>query len=356
MSYYIKKQEVGFFDYDQRQEELAKTPIGLDKLKARIDFEIFREELEKTLNYGQGNEGGRRAFDPVLMFKVIVLQKYYGLSEVEMEYQLKDRLSFMRFTGLGLSDKVPDKNTIWVFKERLGEEGMIRLFDMFDSLLVKLGLSGTGGKIIDASFVDVAKQRNSREENEHLKNGTVPKEWKDQPAKLRQKDTDAKWATKNKEQHHGYKNHVKVSAESKIIEKQAVTSANVHDSQVFEELLDKEKDEGVYADSAYASQEHNELLNKLGIENNIHEKGYRNKPLTEEQKQANKVKSKIRVRVEHVFGFQANSMRADFIRTIGKARASFQIGLGNLVYNMFRVMQLGKCVTLTGHVCPQYGI
>jgi len=274
------------------------------------------------------------------MFKILVLQKYFDLSEEQTEFQILDRFSFQRFLGLDVGDKVPDKNAIWAFKERLGEAGLRACFDLFDEVLRETGLLASKGKIVDASFVEVPRQRNTRQENAQIKQGEIPEEWTDQPDKLAQKDVDARWAKKNEERHYGYKNHVKCNAKTKLIENYAVTDASVHDSRPLIELLSK-SDGRLHADSAYRSAKTDEELKERGIQNHIHEKGARNRPLTEKQKESNTKKSRVRARVEHIFGFLVYRMRANRIRTIGKQRAERGIGLGNLVYNFFRYVQLG---------------
>jgi IS5 family transposase len=130
------------------------------------------------------------------------------------------------------------------------------------------------------------------------------------------------------------------------VQSYAVSDASVHDSQVFEELLDQTIDANgekrvVYADSAYRSKDREESLAADGFESQIHEKGTRGHPLSEEQKASNRVKSKTRARVEHVFGAQ-HAMGGHVVRTIGLARARVKIGMMNLVYNMKRLVQLIK--------------
>lgn len=317
------------FDLIERQEELSKRKRPLDKLNEEIDFEIFRPKLLETLAYGDHEKGGRPPWDPVLMLKVLIIQRYHDLSEEETEFQILDRLSFQRFLGLSMGDGVPDKNTIWDFKQRLGAEGMRCLFELFGALLAENGLIGKGGKIVDASFVDAPRRRVAAEKLEELS------------SKARSHvDGDARWAKKGKETHFGYKNHTKCDAASKFVETFEVTSAEVHDSKVLEDLLD-DNDQSLYADSAYKSAQNDELLSNRKIKNMIHQKGYRNHPLTQFQKKINGLKSKMRCRVEHIYGFQANSLGADWIRTIGLERAEFQIGLSNLVYNLCRYGQLG---------------
>jgi len=330
----------GFFALDDRKRKLEEFTTPTDKLKTAIPWEIFTPILENVVPRKDRSKGGRPPYDLLLLFKILVLQTYYGLSDDKTEFEILDRMSFQKFLNLEVEDDVPDSKTIWKFKEDLGEKGTRALFDEFDRQLEQAGIIATKCVMVDASFVDAPRQRNTREENKRIKAGQgAPEDWKE--AKKRQKDTDARWAKKNNETHFGYKNHVKAEKQSKLIEDYKVTEASRHDSQVLEDLVD-EKDECLYADSAYKSEEHDELLSRHGIENQVHEKGKRNAPLTEEQKQRNREKSRTRVRVEHIFGFMSGTMKADRIRTIGRKRAERQVGLINLVYNMARTVQLGQ--------------
>lgn len=211
------------------------------------------------------------------MFKILFLQRLYHLSDDQTEYQINDRLSFMRFLGLGLGDKVPDAKTIWLFKDTLSKAGVMRqLFDRFDELLEDAHLITKTGTIVDATFVDAPRQHNTRKENKTIKEGGVPEEWQTEEMchKLAQKDTDARWAKKNNEVHYSYKDHVKADA-----------------------------------DSAYSGKEE---------------------------------KSKIRVRIEHIFGFMTVSMHGITLKSIGRVRAEFQIGLTNLIYNICRFETLSR--------------
>ena len=326
-----------------RLSKLSKLGDPLERLKRGIDFEIFRPKLTLTLSKEPKGVGGRPGYDYVLMFKILVLQRYYNLSDDQTEYQISDRLSFMRFLDLSLSSDIPDSKTVWNFKEKLVQKEVVEdLFELFLAELERLKLVIHEGKIVDASFVEIPKQRNSKEDNESIKLGQTPSDWTANPHKLSQKDVDARWTKKNKESYYGYKDHTKVDAKSKIITKYAVTDASVHDSQIFLELLDdSDKDQNVYADSAYVGEEiAKKMVDEKKVIPQIIERAYKNKPLTDTQKENNHVKAKTRCRVEHIFGFIENSMKGSFIRSIGMMRAKANIGLMNLVYNLFRKIQL----------------
>lgn len=336
------KNERGLFDEQFRLDKLTLQNDPLVKLLQEINWEQFRRTLTNAFEKEEKGIGGRPAFDYVMMFKILVLQRYYNLSDEQMQYQILDRLSFMRFLGLTLSDRVPDEKTIWLFRENLIERKLIdKLFDKFLTSLEKANLVGKEGRIVDASFIEVPRQRNSREENEKIKEGIVPQDWEQEPNKLSQKDIDARWTKKNNQTFYGYKDHVKVDEKSKLILGYKITDASVHDSQLLEDLLSK-KDKGqpLYADSAYTGEAQEKVINKVGMINRVHEKGYKNRPLTKKQMKSNHKKSKCRARVEHVFGFMEISMKKMYIHSIGKIRAEGIIGLMNLTYNLIRSIQI----------------
>jgi len=340
MKYFQPDQDASLFSMLNHQKELGGTVKGINRLNDVIEWEHFRKELEDILGYSHRDmrKGGRPPFDPVLMFKVLVLQKFYGLSDDETEFQIKDRFSFLGFLGLNAGDRVPDAKTIWEFKQSLekeGRDGGRRLFERFASLLEASGMVAKEGTLVDASFVDAPRQRNTREENAKIKKGERPEGFEKDSPKGRQKDCDARWTKKNQETHYGYKNHAKVDAKTKIVTGYKTTSAEVHDSQVFEELVE-EGDTAVFADSAYLSEENQEHLIKTNCEDFILLKARRNHPLTEEEEETNRKRSRIRVRCEHVFA-RMSQMAMDRVRTIGAVRANQHIALSNLVYNMDRM-------------------
>ncbi|MGO9737156.1 MAG: IS5 family transposase [Desulfomonilaceae bacterium] len=348
----------GFFDIHERTAKLTEMGDPLVGLKEQIDWEAFRPSLNVVYEKPRKSNAGAKPIDVVLMFKILVLQQLHNLSDDRIEYQIRDRLSFMRFLGLQLESRVPDAKTVWLFRERLKELNLVDdLFAKFHEQLALRGYVARAGQMIDATFVEVPRQRNTREENTGIKAGKPPEEWDNKPAKRCQKDIDARWTKKNQEKHYGYKNHINADGANKLVQSYAVTHAAVHDSQVFEELLDQTIDtEGkkrpIYADSAYRSKDCEENLVADGFESQIHEKGSHNHPLTDEQKASNRIKSKTRARVEHVFGAQ-HAMGGHIVRTIGIVRARVKIGMMNLVYNMRRLVQLIKRDAT--NVSPQQG-
>ena len=332
----------GLFDEQLRLEKLSKKQDPLEKLNSHIDFEYFRKPLEKSLVKDIDNsKGGRPAYDVVLMFKILILQRYYNVSDDAMEYAILDRLSFMRFLGLGINDPVPDAKTIWLFRDTLTKLKLIeQLFTTLDKQLDKDGIIVHKGKIVDASIVQVPKQRNSREDIDQLKEGTMPENWEEN--KIRQKDTDAQWTRKHFQNYFGYKNHIKIDSKTKLITAFQVTPANIPDNYIADSLLDKREDGGqpLYGDSAYSSKHLEECYKKKNIISKVIRQGYRYKTLTQSEKKANKKNSRIRGRIEHVFGFMTNSMNGMLLKYRSLTRNRIGIGLMNLTYNLFRLVQL----------------
>ena len=156
-----------FFDIDDRLRRLSDLGDQLESFQSAVDFELFRPELNAALSYTDRTEGGRPPFDPVLMFKILVIQATNNLSDERAEFLVNDRLSFMRFLGLGLEDRVPDARTIWLFREKLTTAGAIkRLFEQFDAMLRQAGYIAMSGQIIDASLVAAAQYRRREEGDE----------------------------------------------------------------------------------------------------------------------------------------------------------------------------------------------
>jgi transposase, IS5 family len=352
--------QAGFFDVDDRLKRLSDLGDQLEAFRSAVDFELFRPELNAALAYSEGAQGGRPPFDPVMMFKILVIQATNNLSDERAEFLINDRLSFMRFLGLGLADRVPDARTIWLFREKLTKASAIKtLFERFDATLRQAGYIAMSGQIVDASLIAAPRQRNSEGEKKAIKQGRIPKDWKDKPAKLRQKDRDARWTvkfTKAKPREDGsippvdlaiplfgYQNHVSIDRGFGFIRQWAATDAAAYEGRRLREgLLDKTNTaSGVWADTAYRSTTNETFLARNGFVSHIHRKKPKGRTMPEAMRRANNAKSKIRSRIEHVFAEQKDRMGL-LIRTIGMARATIKIGMANLVYNIKRLLFLRR--------------
>ena len=318
--------QMNFMAEDNILKKLSKMGDPLERLNKFIDWSVFAAVIYGVFK-ADYSKGGRPPYDRLMMWKLLILQRLYNIADFQAEFQISDRLSFRRFLGLSMSDAVPDEKTIWLFREALTNAGVIEgLFGLFYQELEKRGIIAHEGSINDASFVETPKRRKERGDNDHSN---------------RQIDIDAKWTKKGDVSYFGYKNHAKVDVKSKIITDYAVTGANVHDSQKYAEFYSEYEDDTAYADSAYVGQELPE-----NIKQEVCERAYRNKPLTDEQKAENRRKSKVRARIEHVFGFVEGHMHGSTFRGKGMKRAEFNIGLTNLIYNMERYVffrRTGRC-------------
>lgn len=353
--------QAGFWDLDERYERLSAVGDPLEKLNSIIPWPVFETPLAKALKRSDGSKGGRPPFPSVLMFKILVLQALYNLSDDQAEFVIQDRLSFMRFLGLSLSQKVPDAKTIWLFRESLVRAGAIdNLFARFDKHLSRSGYLAKGGQIVDATIIQSPKQHNSQDEKDAIKAGEIPQDWKDKPAKLAQKDRDARWTVKYSKAKRptetptstathrhdiaipmfGYKNHAGIDRAHGFIRGWTVTSANAHDGAQLRNVVSKDNTAStVWADTAYRSKTNEEWLQDNGLKSDIHRKKPKGKPMPEAMSRANGRRSKVRSAVEHVFARQKDKMKL-FIRTIGIHRAKVKIGMANIAYNMLRYVWL----------------
>jgi IS5 family transposase len=352
----------GFFDVEERLAGLSRKGDDLERLAAVVDFERFRGELERAVPRADRSKGGRPPFDHVLMVKVLVLQTQNNLSDERTEFYLRDRLTWMRFLGLGLGDAVPDANTIWTFREVLTQAGATqRLFELFDQELRAAGYLAMSGQLVDASIVAAPKQRNTRAEKQAIKEGRIPEDW--QPAKRRQKDRDARWTVKTTQAKphgagetamvdlaipaFGYQNHISADRRHRLIRRWLVTDAAAHAGGRLADLLDPGNTaSGVWADTGYRSQKNEDLLRQRMLVSHIHRKKPPRRPMPIRTGRANATKSVIRAQVEHIFAEQKHRMGL-FVRTIGLARATTKIGLANLVHNMRRLLWLQRQTALT---------
>jgi IS5 family transposase len=306
------------------------------------------------------------------MFKILVIQTINTLSDERAEYLINDRLSFMRFLGLGLSDRVPDAKTIWLFRERLTKAAAIAtLFDRFDAMLRGAGYIAMSGQILDDEeaqpirgigehrmLVGAPRQRNTAAEKAEIKAGRIPEHWKDKPAKLRHKDRDARWTlkfTKAKPRGDGsipamdlaipafgYKNHISIDRRFRLgfggmpriprrlrIRRWKATDASAHDgARLREGLLDRSNTgSNVWADTAYRSGANEGFMERHGFVSKVHRKKPTHRDMPTRTRRSNAGKSVIRSRVEPVFADQKSRMGL-FVRTVGIQRAEMSAGGG----------------------------
>ena len=350
------------FSLNDHLEALSQHGDPLEVLERTVDFEYFRSWLVEGLGYGDGSKGGRPPFDPVAMFKILILQAQHNLSDARTEFMIRDRLSWMRFLGFSLGDRTPDENTIRHFRNRMTETGTLkRVMKAFDWQLHKKGYIPMSGQIVDASLVPAPKQRNTDDERDAIKAGKSADEiWPNEPAKAAQKDTDARWTLKigGKVRYRpdgtplpmialpvfGYKSHISIDRRYGFIRAAAVTSAAHPDGRMLRQVIDRENTGSeVWADSAYRSQSNEAwLADRMLTSRSTGKPGQAH---ASRDRAGNAAKSSIRARVEHVFAHQKNKFGL-FIRTIGIARAEAKLTLANLAYNFDRLVFHEKRATM----------
>lgn len=331
----LRAAELSFFSLADRLGQISRQGDPLENLNGVIDWQIFQPVLDRVSAAGEAKgPGGRPCYPRLLLCKILVLQRLYQLSDQAVQFQILDRLSFQRFLGLSLADAVPDQNTVREFREALQRADAFQaLFDVFKDFLSSKGLLPKEGVMVDASFVEVPRQRNTREENAQVKAGRKPEGWSDK--KACHKDLDAHWAKKNQQVFYGYKDHLKVNIQTKLIEAAVVTSAEVHDSQAVDALV-RAGDVVVFGDSAYTGAPVRENLEAKGVDAVVVQKAARGRELNQAEREENREISQTRARVEHVFAVMSGQAGRIFLRYIGRARNQAAVQMLNLCYNLRR--------------------
>src|SRR5438045_5558757 len=276
------------FADQEREAKLNKLGDALRVLEEHVDFAALAAAGEHAAPRPGRERGGRPPFPTELMVRVLLVQQMFNLSDEQMEFQLLDRFSFQRFVGLRDSSQIPDRTTIWTFKERLIQAGASEsIFVAVNRQLAKHGYIARGGQMIDASIVPAPKQSIGKEEKEIVREGAMPIEWK--PAKRRQKDIDARWTKKHSKSYFGYKLSANADKRYKLIRKIKISTASEHDTLHFEEVIDPDNtSRDIYADKGYVNGERETRLKEKGWRMHIQRKGTKDKPLSEAQERRNK--------------------------------------------------------------------
>ncbi len=271
-----------------------------------VDWSIYRKPLEKS--FKQSAYGPNR-YDVLLLFRMLLLQQWYDLSDRELEEQVGDRLSFRRFLGLSVSDSVPDETTVSLFRNHLVKTGLYDwLFEHMQRDLARRHLLVKKGALLDATFIAAPR-----------------------------KDPDAKDGHKG----HGYSLHTHVDSDSELIREVEYTSAEVHDSQPADDLLFGDE-KSIWADKAYFNDEKKRTMRKQGIYCGILDKAKRNHPLSSRQIQRNLKKSRVRSAVEHPFAQIKENQNYRRVRYRGIERNRCHAILQVMAYNFRRMVFLLK--------------
>lgn len=329
---------ISLFAAQERKTKRERLGDPLQLLDKAIDFAALAESVDKKLVIGDQGRGGRPPFATELMIRLLVLQQLYNLSDDALEYQVLDRVSFQRFTGLEHSSRIPDAKTVWKWRERLGQQDLIGdISEAVGLQLAQAGFVARGGQIIDASIITAPIQHNRDEENRTIKRGEPPQDWPQ--AKRMQKDVDARWTRKHGKSYYGYKLHANTDRRWGFIRAYDVTAASVTDTEVFESILDPANTcKDVYADRGYAKAAREVALREMGYRDHLQRKGNK-KPISKAQQRRNRRISRDRVFGEHPFARLAQ-MGGKHLRTIGLPRARVVIGLKVVAHNLMHLARL----------------
>lgn len=332
----------GFFVEEIRLAQIDELGDPLEQLNCSIDWTPFETELkkweERTPKKGRG---GRPAYNSLMMFKILIIQKLYNLTDAATEYRIKDSFTFTRFLGLSFYEHVPKAKTIQRYRTMWTKNGLLQiLFDTFTEYLEKEGWITHEASIVDTTFIDRSRQNLTKEEYEQIKEGKIPERLSENENRLRHVDTDARMGKKKDMSCNGYKMIIKMDAEHKLLVSVGTRAANEADTSMLEEVID-EKDRHLYADKGFARKKADELLPEGAI-NDVHEKAARNRPLTEAAQARNRRRSKVRIYVEHAFAMIKNIFKFRLIRAIGKERARGEMLLVALAYNLHRLSTIKR--------------
>jgi transposase, IS5 family len=332
------------FAAEEREAKLDKLGDVLRIMEQHVDFAALAANIDQAAPRPSQAKGGRPPFPTALMVRVLVLQQLHGLSDEQMEYQLLDRLSFQRFVGLRHSSQIPDRTTLWTFRERLiAANAKETLFDAVERQLHRHGYIARCGQLVDASIVATPKQALKKDEKTLLgqPEQAMPIDWS--PAKRRQKDIEATWTKKHGKSYFGYKLTANADKRYKLIRKLKVTTASAHDTLHLDDVLDPlNTSRDLFADKGYVDAEREARLKSEGYRVHIQRKAKKCRPLSECQQRRNTRIAKTRSRVEHVFA-GLEQLGGKTLRSIGLGRAALQLNLKAATYNLKRLCSLKTC-------------
>lgn len=327
------------FADQEREAKLDSLGDPLALLDKHVDFVALAAEIDRRVPRPSRAKGGRPPYPTELMTRLLVLQQLFNLSDEQMEFQLLDRMSFQRFAGVKHTGRVPDRNTIWCFRERLVKANVEhQIFAEVQLQLQAQGFQAREGQIIDASIVRAPTQHNTADEQAVVKERAMPVEWS--PAKRRQKDVEARWTKKHGKSYFGYKLSVSVDRRHKLIRCVRVSDASEADTLHLVDVLDRgNSSRDFWADRGYHDKPRERWLKLIGWRPHIQRKGQAGKPIHERSKARNKRLASPRARVEHVFA-SLTQMGGKVVRSIGLARAEFSLVVKSAVYNLKRMSSL----------------
>jgi IS5 family transposase len=329
----MNQNQLSFMDsiwsFSKRNKE-SKAVATLAKIDSVVNWQAL-VNVVSVIDKSKTSKGGRPQLPFEWKVKMLFLQYAFNLSDEELEDQLIDRLSFQKFVGISFSQEIPDFTTLWYFKEALVTHKLMdKVFSSINHQLELSGLILKKGTIADATIIESENKPLSKEKRAKLENNPSV-----------QIDTEAQSTETNGRKFFGYKGHIGVDVESKIIRKRKFTPSNVHDSQMLEELISGDE-KSIWADKAYAKDQLKQIARKMNLYYGILDKKKRGKELSKKQEKRNKQKSSVRAAVEHPFAFMRKKLRMGLATAKTKLRNSLRFDMNCIVYNVLRAAHLMK--------------
>jgi len=312
----------------------------LDDIDRVIDWKPLEKLLKKHYKKVKSADG-RPAYPPVPLFKMLLLQRWYDLSDPGLEEAVTDRLSFLRFTGFSFESSIPDETTICRFCNFLIDKGLYKkLLDKINHQLEELELLVKKGAVVDASLV--SSSRRPRKVIEVMPEDRKEEERQAEPLHevTYSDDTEAAWVIKGKQPHYGYKIHIATDAHEGFILGGHVTPANHADTSEFEKLvedLDLTPETVILADKGYCSQKNRDYLAEQVLVDGIMFRASRGHALTDAARVRNRMISQVRFVVEQGFGTLKRRYRFERARYLGCAKTELEFYLNAMAFNLMEV-------------------
>ena len=326
-----------------KRKRRAKTADKIDKI---IDWRPIEKYLEQNLDR-RHNAAGNPAYPALGMFKALLLQSWYGLSDRELSDNLEDRISFSHFCGFSLDHEVPDNSTICRFRNHLHEKGLAEpLLEMINAQIEAGGLEIKAGIIVDASIVESSRRPRKTQvvvpgEDDRDDSPNTGGGYKVETSYSG--DTEAAWTIKAKKPYYGYKAHIAVDAEHGFILAGHATPANRADCKEMMAVVKKcglDKGYPVFADKGYSGAEYRSQLEDAGYFDGIMYKAARNRPLSEPQRLVNRAISRFRGKVERAFGTLKKDHRMARAKYLGAAKVGLQLLLDAMAFNLKKAARM----------------
>ena len=334
----FKRSQSSFADIELSQRREGNK--DLSKIDQLVNWELIKEELLRQYPKKR-SASGRLAYCPLLLFKMLLLQRWYNLSDEQLELSVLDRLSFISFAGLSLSSDVPDATTICRFRKFLLKKNLLpKLLDILNQELNVQSIEVKSGVLVDASIISSSR----RPRKSVLNKETTPSEEPEPEAEVEySEDKEASFTKKGKKILYGFKVHAATTSDNGFVLGGHVTTASRHESQELEQTVEEiaiEEGTKVYADKGYASKSNREMLSEKKLEDGIMHKAVRGKPLTKEEKESNKKISKNRYKIERLFGTLKRTYNFSRARYLGIAKVELEFFLNSIAFNIRKAMRM----------------